>query len=660
MKRILLAVLTIIGINVFAQDTIISLSDVTISSTRFHETPTTSTTIVLDSITLMGQETPQVLSKISPSVFSQSDNGTPFGYSYFTLRGMSQNRIQYSINGVPLNEGEDLSVYTTNTTDLFSNVSSLELLRGASISGSGNASFVGGLEMISKSPFGKQSGEVSGMYGSFKSYRASAAYTTGEIAPGFGATIRVSMTGSNGFRYNSYGESQSSYVSFGYRSGIHTIKFNSFVGNTRNGQSWLPVPEGMNPRTNILTVGAPVQPDHFIQSIEQIQYSCALGTYWAFNFSPYISTINGNYDLPNDSLRNANLSLKSINPGAFFNFKFNNSRLNFIFGGNLNYYQRKHEFSIRPYTDEHIYENMGKKCDFNFYSRSSYLLFKHFRTSVDLQWRCIYLDYVSKTYNIGLYNEQFFNYSVGGDFPFQIKNIQFDPYVTFSQVGREPARTDMLPFGNIDTTEKVYKQIVGVSPEINRDLEFGVKIKGKNFDVNLNGFYMNVRHEILSTGQFDLVGIMGGENVEKSQRVGIELSANYHYNILRGGVNFSYQDSKYWLPAGGTKVPLLSPNEILYVYQGVYYKGFKANLSYQFVSSSFLESSNKPSLTLPTVSLLNLELGYTYRMVTFDLLVYNLTNHNQTFSGTADVSSMTRNFFYSAGISAYGSIKIKF
>ena len=57
-----------------------------------------------------GQEPSFIFSKL-PSVFAYSDTGNEFGYSYFRMRGLDQTRINVTIDGMPLNEGEDMGVY---------------------------------------------------------------------------------------------------------------------------------------------------------------------------------------------------------------------------------------------------------------------------------------------------------------------------------------------------------------------------------------------------------------------------------------------------------------------------------------------------------------------------------------------------------------------
>ena len=637
---------TQIGFAQHLTDTI-RLSDVTISTSRFSQVPITNTSVMVDSVMLMAQETPQVLAKLTPSVYSQTDNGTPFGYSYLTIRGMNcsygQNRVLYSMNGVPLNEGENSHLFTSNFTDLLSNTSSFEFSRGASISSSGSASFVGGLEMISKSPFGQKSGEVSGMYGSFNSFRGSIAYTTGEVAPGFGATFRISTTGSDGYRRDSYGNSQSMYSSFGYRKGNHVLKFNSFVGVTRNGQSWIPVPEGADPRTNVLTdtlfMGLPVQPDHFVNSFNQLQYSYYIGEGWTFNLSPYILTNNGNFDLPGDKLNNTNLALKSIKGGGYFNTKYSGEHANFIFGGDGNYFHVNNLFTQRP-NAELIFDNNTSKMDVNMYSRTSFLIIENVRVSADIQWRRVKSDFISSGISNNLYAFDFFNYSVGADFPFTVKSTKFDPYITYTKVSREPTKTNMNIFSDIANINRL-------SPEVNHDLEFGMRIHNEIASIKVNGFYMNMENEMLPTGVVDVTsGTFTGYQTAKSIRYGLEIESDLKWKNLHGGVNFAYIH---------TKNALLSPKEILTVHQGISFKGFSTNLSYQFVSESLLDVAT--STKLPAVHLLNLDLSYTYKAATFEILVYNLTNKNQTLSGAYDGK---RNFYYSSGTATYGSLKLKF
>ena len=144
-----------------------TLDEVTVTASRFKLESASAKTIKMDSVkTYHAQETPYFFST-TPSVVAQSDNGTPFGYSYFTLRGMGQNRINYTLNGVPLNDGEDLAVYTSNYTDLLNSLRSVQITRGAGVSANGSSSYIGLVNMDLTSPFDTKSGEFTSMLGSF-------------------------------------------------------------------------------------------------------------------------------------------------------------------------------------------------------------------------------------------------------------------------------------------------------------------------------------------------------------------------------------------------------------------------------------------------------------------------------------------------------------
>ena len=155
-KRLLIVLVTLFTTTIYAQnDTIKTLDEVTITASRFKLEAASSKTIQMDSVkNYFSQETPYFFSK-TPSIVAQSDNGTPFGYSYFTLRGMGQNRINYTLNGVPLNDGEDLAVYTSNYTDLLNSLRSIQITRGAGVSANGSSSYIGLVNMDLTSPFEK-------------------------------------------------------------------------------------------------------------------------------------------------------------------------------------------------------------------------------------------------------------------------------------------------------------------------------------------------------------------------------------------------------------------------------------------------------------------------------------------------------------------------
>jgi len=87
--------------------------------------PVTSNTFKIDSTlkTYQGQDPFFILNTNTPGVFTQSDNGFSYGYSYMRIRGIDQTRINFTLNGIPLNEMEDQGIYFSNMPGFMNNIS---------------------------------------------------------------------------------------------------------------------------------------------------------------------------------------------------------------------------------------------------------------------------------------------------------------------------------------------------------------------------------------------------------------------------------------------------------------------------------------------------------------------------------------------------------
>jgi len=93
------------------------LNEVQVVATKTRkEEPITVKIIEIDSIksVVNGVDPFFILNNQSPSIFSYSDNGTPYSYSYIKMRGLDQTRINFTLNGIPMNEMEDQGIYFSN------------------------------------------------------------------------------------------------------------------------------------------------------------------------------------------------------------------------------------------------------------------------------------------------------------------------------------------------------------------------------------------------------------------------------------------------------------------------------------------------------------------------------------------------------------------
>ena len=105
----------------------VSLDEVVITATKVgKETPVAYSDISKQELSSRnnGQGIPFLISQ-SPSVIMTSDAGTGIGYSGFRIRGTDANRINITINGVPVNDSESHTVFWANMADIASSVESI-------------------------------------------------------------------------------------------------------------------------------------------------------------------------------------------------------------------------------------------------------------------------------------------------------------------------------------------------------------------------------------------------------------------------------------------------------------------------------------------------------------------------------------------------------
>ena len=640
-----------------------TLNEVTITASRFKLESVAQKTIKMDSVkNYHAQETPYFFST-TPSVVTQSDNGTPFGYSYFTLRGMGQNRINYTLNGVPLNDGEDLAVYTSNYTDLLNSLRSVQITRGSGVSANGSSSYIGLVNMDLTSPFDKKSGEITTMRGSFNSRKNSFKFNTGTNKNGFGANFRISETYTDGFRDFSSGKSVSFSTSLGYRNEYTSARFNVVYGKTKNGQSWLPVPEGSPVTTNILATDFGIKPqyDDFNSGLYQFQLAGKFSEQTIFNFSTYITQVNGNYDMPSftDTQQTNNLKLNSTNSGFYYNVKHENNGFIIEPGVTINAYNRKH---IGTTDGLFQYENVGDKFDATVFTKVSYKLGLDWIIDGDYQFRSTKFDYKNKLVNFEtkLYEHKFNNYSIGISYR---GNEIFKPYVSFGKSSREPSRTnllfDILPDNTKISVDNITSntQVSNTKPETVRDLELGTKINSKLIKGSFNIYSMYFTDEIVSIGQLNSMGIALGTNATKSNRLGIEGDLTLKFKKLEIGSTFNVSKNKVWLNDVKSE-PVLTPNFISNVFTNYKTGKFEFGVNYKYVAQSFLDNSN--TFICPEYHLIDTNVIFNINSdLSIKLFVNNILNKNWTTGGTSD-PIYGRSFYYTAGINSYLTLNYKF
>ena len=636
---------------------VFDLQSVTVTGTRLDpKQPITNSVVTAEDISddYRGQEITYIVSK-TPSVTVSSDGGHEQGYTYFRLRGIDQTRLNFTLNGMPLNEPEDQGVYFSNIPMFAQNIQSLQIQRGVGTTSSGVSSYGGSLNFESKSGY-KKGTEVGLSYGSFNTGLLHANYSSGLVL-----NNKFSFFGSAGIqRYEGYkehsgGQGYSFFFGGQYYGKTSRIKVNAFSGASNNQMAWFAVSESdikENPRTNY---NSPDADDNFRQSMVQVQYTEEFNPESKLTTSVYYNRLDGEWDLslvPFGEPDMLNYQLSSDFVGGMMNYSFDWDLLTINVGAHGNHYVRRHAMAIVPDVETTLYENRGVKNSGSGFTKVGVKLGK-FTVLADVEARYAEFDYFG-TANFQKVSWMFIN-PKGGVVYNQSDNLRFYFYVGNSN--REPTRTDM--FGGED-------DLIEYNPtkaESVIDYELGSEFTIPNrLKLNLNLYLMDFNNEIVLAGALGSNGLPLMTNVNNSFRSGFEIDATYtpHKNITLGNTStFSWNRivNDYGGSIGVVQTqPLYTPSVI--INQSIQYnvKRFFVGLEGVYNGKSYMDFDNK--FEIPDFFLLNANVGYTLDEITLKADLRNITNQQYFTNGY--VVDGERNFFVNAPFSLFVTLNVKF
>lgn len=641
----------------------IQLEEVSINSVRAErKLPVTEATLEQKDIekNYTGQEMPVILAR-TPSFNWYSDGGNYTGYSYLRLRGIDQTRVNFTLNGIPLNEPEDQGAYFSNYPDFLNSIRSIQVQRGVGVSTNGTASFAGSVNMDSPSLFDSSYADLIGSYGSYNTYRLSLEANTGILNKKMAFYARSSFTGSEGFRINSGTQGQAFFLSAAYLAKKGILKFTGFTGLSKNQMAYLAIADSSlktNYRENFLTKE---EKDRFTQSIAMLQYIVPLGKYSFLSTSAYYNFLEGGYTIL-FSPTLYNFSVRSNFYGGIVNYQFQKNKLKINAGIHVNNYSRAHYSFVHPHDSMLIYRNKGHKNEFSSFIKLAYDV-KNFTFFADLQYRVAQFSYTADKntpLNIKPVTWQFVNPKGGISYTLNNKHVL---YASLGQTGREPTRNDMFAgYDNLDSLNYIeVGNLSRVKPETVTDLEAGIKLLFKRIKLDLNVYNMQFKNEIAAIGQLSYIGLPLRKNVEESYRRGIELNmiaeplkgfvlstqANVSDNIIKSYTT-DYDSVTY-----KNVQPLLTPQII--INQSIDYaftKWLNAGINARYLSEAFLDNSNNKNYTVPSSLVFNASVGFVFlKKHSLNFMVNNITNTKYYTSGYVQGSQpyyfamATRNYF---------------
>ncbi len=211
------------------------LSEIVVTSSvidvaKDRKTPVAVSTIKAAEIRekLGSQEFPEIL-KSTPSVYA-SKAGGGYGDSRIAIRGFDQKNVAVMINGVPINDMENSSVYWSNWAGISDVTSAMQVQRGLGASKLAISSVGGTINIITKTSDMKEGGSVSSSFGNNGYIKAQASYNTGVMKNGLSASVLFSRTAGDGYVDATKFEGYNYYMAFGYKANDkHSFQF-TFTG----------------------------------------------------------------------------------------------------------------------------------------------------------------------------------------------------------------------------------------------------------------------------------------------------------------------------------------------------------------------------------------------------------------------------------------------
>jgi iron complex outermembrane recepter protein len=656
----------------------------------------------------LGQDIPYLLN-MTPSFVTTSDAGTGIGYTNFRIRGTDLNRINVTMNGIPVSDAESHSTYFVDIPDIASSVENIQVQRGVGNSTNGAAAFGASIDLQTSKLDSQAVARYSSSAGSFSTFRNNLSVGSGLLGDKFAVNASISKTTSDGFIDRASSDLKSIFLSGGYFTPKTILKATIFTGFEQTYQAWNGVPSvrlnndlaGMllyqehglytpeetqhminsDSRTyNLYTYKNQV--DHYQQEYYQLHFSHKFNSAWNLNIAGFYTHGAGYYEEYKEaqSYQDYNLTPPIINgitiettdlirrkwlDNGFYGMIFsvirngNKSKLNIGGGGNI--YDGDHFGRIiwaqnsgnAPYDYEY-YRGKGLKKDYNIYARYNYQLSDKLSTSVDLQYRHINYEITGIDDNLRDISQShsfdFFNPKLG--LLYKLNSLQ-DIYFNYGRANREPNRDNFVdadPSGKKPTFESL------------NDFEIGYSYKSPKLMVGTNLYYMLYKNQLILTGQINDVGSPIMTNVDNSYRAGIEVTAGLKFlKRLQWDLNTTFSRNKIknfieyvenWdtgsldiNPLGSTDIAF-SPDIIANSMLTCKLPGnFDINLLSSYVSKQYIDNTSSNDRKLDAYFVNNIRFDYLLRQHLFKEVKFHLLINN-VFDSKYETNAWVYSYIY--------------
>ncbi|WP_312312638.1 TonB-dependent receptor [Empedobacter brevis] len=656
----------------------------------------------------LGQDIPALLTTAT-SVSVTSDTGTGIGYSSVRIRGLNEQSINVTLNGIPLNNAESQGVFWVNMPDLVSSTSSMIIQRGVGTSSNGMASFGASINIDSQNPSTIPFAEANISFGNFKTQKYTVQAGTGKILNNkLSIDGRFSKIDSDGYVDRSWADLISYNFTALYELNDKTkFRFQNMFGKEQTYQAWSGIDAETLKKDRTYNSEGEIEDeegkvigfyDNHTDNYKQNHYFLSwlqdFGNNWKSNLTFHYTKGKGYYEsyknkrelkrykITGYENESRNLINREYLDNDFygFNLEVENQRLNdfkVFFGLSANQYDGDHYGTVLwvkdiewDNKDFKYYNNRSVKKQLAAYAKVLYQLNK-FELFGDLQYR--FVDYDAKYLPNGENKKEdfepfsdtfnFVNPKAGVNFNINHSNVL---YASYGISHREPLRNDY-----VDSKSKPKEEFL-------QDYELGYRKIGQ-LSLSANLYYMDYRNQLVATGELNEVGARKRINSGRSYRRGIELDVNYkiipnRLNVfgnltLSQNKNINYEE-EVWDKEGqssiknfGTTKISMSPEVIsAFGFEVFPIKNILINLSNKYIGEQYLSNTEPVDGKLDSYLVSDLLIRYSPQIkgiknLEFSFLINNLFDveyeSNGTYYGKAS-------YFPQAGINVLGGVGIRF
>ena len=568
-------------LNMIMEYSYVSAGEVVVSATRAGaRTPQTYSGIDNETIEKLhtGRDIPFLLGMM-PSVVETSEAGNGIGYTNMRIRGTDANRINVTMDGIPLNDPESQQVFWVNLPDIASSVDNIQIQRGVGTSSNGSASFGATVSLDTKLPEMEPSVSIISSLGSFSTSKLTLAAGSGLIKEHFAMQVRVSGLTSDGYVYRTGSDHKAAMVTAIYRKNSSLLKANVIYGKEHTGIGWWGNPAEMvdiDPRYN--PAGEYYdesgdrhfydnESDNYEQTHFQLSWNLGINDNLSLSTAAFYTIGEGYYEeykdddeltdygIPNqmigtlvvdetDLIRQKWMSNDYV--GLIYSMKYSEGVLDAAIGGTVNYFGGDHYGKIiwteQPVlennNDYQWYFNRGNKGEASFYGKGEIMLGDKLSVYGDLQYRYVTYEMIGDDDDHRELDQKheylFFNPKAG--IYYSVGSLS-DLYLSFSVGNREPTRSDYK--------EAADDEEAMPAPERLYDTEMGYSFRGKKVSTSINLYAMIYDDQLVPTGELSNTGYSIMTNVDDSYRLGAEVSLGLQpFEFFRWNIGTTLSSNK--------------------------------------------------------------------------------------------------------------------